>query len=133
MTTLSTAEKNEVRRQVSEFLDKNQAYRNLSTAQQGSIAEDTAKVVEAMAATGSPAAADPYALGQALPPNRVGNDRVGAKLIKQATQDQLKLGDVIGAGVTQSARMVKDINFPAFVSSLIQGVFQAIVKSSMEQ
>ena len=52
------------------------------------------------------------------------------KLLKDAGA---KPGDMIGAGVTQAARMVKEIDFPQFVASLIEGTFHAIVKSSIEQ
>src|SRR5262249_20616783 len=44
-----------------------------------------------------------------------------------------KFGDSIAVGVTQAARMVKEIDFPAFVANLIEGTFHAIVKSSIEQ
>src|SRR5262249_55673368 len=54
--------------------------------------------------------------------------------VKELLKRQDKgLGATIAAGVTQAARMVNEINFPAFVASLIEGAFHAIVKSSIEQ
>jgi hypothetical protein len=52
------------------------------------------------------------------------------KLLKDKS---MEFGAGIGVGVTQAARMVKEINFPEFVASLIEGTFHAIVKSSIEQ
>lgn len=39
----------------------------------------------------------------------------------------------IAAGVTQAGRMVNEVNFPAFVSSLVKGTFDAVVDASIQQ
>src|SRR5262245_56026542 len=39
----------------------------------------------------------------------------------------------IAAGVTQAARLVKEVDFPAFVASLVKGTFQAVVDASIQQ
>ena len=127
---LSNRDRTEIQRQVSDYLGKNPAFRSLAQAQQASIAQDTAKVVEALALDGAKAPADPYAVSMVA--DRAQN-RTGAKLIERATRNTAEIGDVIGAGVTQAARMVREIDFPKFVASLIEGTFHAIVKSSMEQ
>jgi hypothetical protein len=44
-----------------------------------------------------------------------------------------KFGTAVRAGVEQAVALVQGINFPGFVSGLIEGVFHSIVKSSIEQ
>src|SRR5262245_33863098 len=39
----------------------------------------------------------------------------------------------VAAGVTQAGRMVKEVDFPAFVASLVKGTFQAVVDASIQQ
>ncbi|TMQ13221.1 MAG: hypothetical protein E6J91_19115 [Deltaproteobacteria bacterium] len=39
----------------------------------------------------------------------------------------------IAAGVTQVGRMIKEVDFPAFVASLVKGTFQAVVDASIQQ
>lgn len=46
---------------------------------------------------------------------------------------QPKFGTAVRAGVEQAVALVQGINFPGFVSGLIEGVFHSIVKSSIEQ
>ncbi len=125
---LSRQQHDEIHTQVAAHLGRSAAYRRMNTREQRQILADTAKVVEAMAA-GSRAPADPYAVGLDAEQGKVVGD--AGKLLKGAGEG--KIGDVIGAGVTQAARMVKEIDFPAFVASLIQGTFHAIVTSSIEQ
>jgi hypothetical protein len=42
-------------------------------------------------------------------------------------------GDTIPATATVTAELVRDVDFPAFVSALVHGVFQAIVSASIQQ
>src|SRR5882762_7577829 len=119
---LSTAQQQEIRRQVEGFLRQNPSFSRLSQAQQADITQSTARVVEAMA-EGRPRTGDPYA---AVMATEVVGD--AGKLLKDKATE---FG--AGVGVTQAARMVKEIDFPAFVASLIEGTFHAIVKSSIEQ
>ena len=44
-----------------------------------------------------------------------------------------QFGTAIRTGVEQAKAFVEGVNFPGFVSGLIQGVFHSIVQSSMEQ
>lgn len=44
-----------------------------------------------------------------------------------------EFGQAVRAGVDQMANLVEKVNFPNFVSGLIEGVFHSIVKSSIEQ
>jgi hypothetical protein len=142
---LNQEQRREVQRQVARFLGRSEAFAQMAPDRRREILADTAKVVERLAA-GPGATADPYAVDLAAPwaaadakhsfidtsgdtpgPGMQGN--VG-KLLRNK---QLKIGQVVGAGVTQAARMVHEIKFPEFVASLIQGTFHAIVTSSIEQ
>jgi hypothetical protein len=49
------------------------------------------------------------------------------------TPDERFQAEATGAGVTQMARLVREVNFPAFVSSLVKGVFNAVVDASIQQ
>ena len=44
-----------------------------------------------------------------------------------------KFGQAVRTGVEQGVALIKGVNFPAFVSGLIDGVFHSIVTSSIEQ
>jgi hypothetical protein len=46
---------------------------------------------------------------------------------------QPKFGTAVRAGVESAVAMIQGVNFPGFVSGLIEGVFHSIVKSSIEQ
>jgi hypothetical protein len=132
---LSPRQRREIQDQVGGYLHRARALGALSAREQEEVVRGTAAIVEALAA-GKPRPADPYALqppgavavAQADPTTVSGG---AAKLIKDTKAGQM--GEVIGAGVTQAARMVHEIDFPTFVASLIEGTFHAIVKSSIEQ
>lgn len=49
------------------------------------------------------------------------------------TPDERFQAESTAAGVTQMARLVREVNFPAFVSSLVKGVFNAVVDASIQQ
>jgi hypothetical protein len=118
---------------VEHMLAKSQAWRALPQRQQREIATHTAAVVKTMAETrrGSrPVSTDPYDMRYAVPLADSGSATPGAGSARSQTP---KVGDVINAGVDAAARMVNEIDFPAFVASLIEGTFHAIVKSSIEQ
>jgi hypothetical protein len=145
---LAPKDRAEIRRQVDGFLRRNANYGRLPEAQQAEIRDATCKVVERMATDSSGRdGTDPYAIALGFSAPATGRDPYATalgpedaeagkvvgdagKLLKgQGSQ----LGDAIAVGVTQAARMVKEINFPEFVSGLISGTFHAIVSSSIEQ
>jgi len=138
--TLDPKRAHVVEQQTTEFLRKNPSFARLTAAQQADTVRAMAAIVRTMA-DGPPgvAAGDPYSLHamglgdiESDPSSGVTKVDGGAqKLINQMGGAQV--GSVIGAGVTQAARMVKEINFPQFVASLIDGTFKAIVTSSIEQ
>ena len=142
---LTTAQQHEIRRQVETFLRRNPSFSSLPHAQQADMVLSTARVVEAMA-EGNRRPGDPYAAVMEGSTQAVGaggmydtdahakaGQVVGdaGKLLKDSKA--MQFGEGIGVGVTQAARMVKEIDFPTFVASLIEGTFHAIVKSSIEQ
>jgi hypothetical protein len=128
--TLAARQRSEIQRQVDDHLRRNPNYARLSRAQQAEMRDATCKVVERMAEDApSSGSGDPYAIALEDAPagQVVGN---AAKLMKGQGGE---LGDAIAVGVTQAARMVKEIDFPQFVSGLISGTFHSIVSSSIEQ
>jgi hypothetical protein len=110
-----------------DFLQRNPNFTRMSRAQQADTVRAMSAIVKTMAENGGRGATDPYA------PHAVG--LAGELTAKQVFDESGggETGSVIGAGVTQASRMVKEINFPQFVASLIDGTFKAIVTSSIEQ
>ncbi|HEY6911659.1 MAG TPA: hypothetical protein VI356_19935 [Myxococcales bacterium] len=116
MPKLTANQTNEIARQVRAKLGKNSALLSMPQHKREEVLRHTADIVAALTEAPGRAPADVYAL-----------DTQSA----QARQPQL--GEGVRTGVTEAARMVKEINFPAFVASLIEGTFHSIVKSSIEQ
>ena len=42
-------------------------------------------------------------------------------------------GSGVAMGVQQAGELLREVNFPAFVAELVQGVFQAVVDASIQQ
>jgi hypothetical protein len=125
-----------VRAKVKDLLLKSPAYRALPAAQQQEIARHTVEVCDYLArpmgiegnrlptAPAQPARSDPYALELADTSTATSSSTSGSgKFVAQGAQEGARIAGAI----------LKQVNFPTFVSSLIEGVFHAIVKSSMEQ
>jgi hypothetical protein len=113
-----------------DFLRRNPSFARMSQAQQAETIRAMSAIVRTMAENGAASGGDPYA------PHAVGLASDDGKLTAKQVFDKSgagEIGSVIGAGVTQASRMVKEINFPQFVASLIDGTFKAIVTSSIEQ
>ncbi len=131
--TLDTRRARVVDQETAGFLQRNPSFARLTAAQQVETIRAMSTIVQTMAETAR--SADPYAphaVGLADDPNAIQTVSGGAKEMINAAGSGV-VGNVIGAGVTQAARMVKEINFPQFVASLIDGTFKAIVTSSIEQ
>ncbi len=116
-----------VRREVSALLEQSQAFQQLPAEARARIASDTSRVVEALASGpsggSSPGSSrDPYAMAQADEP---APDRFRA--------DDPFRAEAVAAGVTQTGRLIREVNFPAFVSSLVKGTFNAVVDASITQ
>jgi hypothetical protein len=150
---LSIRQQQEIERQVDGLFVRNAAFRHLSPSQQDQIRRDTAEIVKTLSQRGRPAI-DPYAEAMQAATNAASSGPGGINLGNvgpisnpdaatqgaQGNVDRLmsgkaggKLGEGIQVGVDQAARMVQEIDFPAFVAKLIEGTFHAIVKSSIEQ
>jgi hypothetical protein len=127
----------ETRKAVKALLLKSEAFRALPPAQQLEIANNTVKVAEYLAApegipanklaalqTASHAKEDPYAFGLAeTTRTRSRNTDEEGKFTAQAARE----------GAAVAGALLREVNFPAFVSGLIDGVFHSIVDSSIKQ
>jgi len=128
--------KPEVRQAVKELLTQSSAFARLPAAQQQQIARDTALIADYLAAP------------EGIPANRLGGELTARSLEDSGPQEQdyntaRQAVSEIGKGqfTASSARegaevaglLLNKVNFPTFVASLIQGVFQAIVSSSIQQ
>ncbi|HZX94670.1 MAG TPA: hypothetical protein VFE90_09140 [Myxococcales bacterium] len=118
MPTLTANERREIDRQLKTKLGTNSALLAMPQHKREEVLRHTAEIVAALAARPGRPPADVYAL---------------AGETGTASSRQPQLGEGVRTGVTEAARMVKEINFPAFVASLIEGTFHSIVKSSIEQ
>jgi hypothetical protein len=147
--TLSASQQAMVSAQVDRLLAGSQAWHTLPPAERESIRRHTATIAASMAAerlttlahgpTGESAprpGGDPYhqlgvraqpgarALAEAPPSTITSKSSNGSNVFK---------AEGVAAGVTQTARMVREIDFPAFVSQLVHGTFDAVVQSSITQ
>jgi cytoskeletal protein RodZ len=123
----------EARRAVKDLLLRSSAFSKLSPETQQQIAQDTAEIAGYLAQPeGIPGNQLPTAAALADPdPNQ----------IHQNYQENLKQVNQSGAFKAQAARegaavagmLLQKVNFPDFCAKLIQGVFHAIVQSSIEQ
>jgi hypothetical protein len=119
----------EVRAKVQELLQQSPAYHRLPAAQQQQVARDTALVADAlvgssdsdMASVGSQAMAggnDQWESNKAAV-DAIGNDPFTAGAARE--------------GAAVAGEFLKQVNFVEFVSGLIDGVFNSIVTSNIQQ
>jgi hypothetical protein len=141
---LTSRQQQEIRSQVAAFLGRTRSFHLLPKAKQEQALADTEKIVAELAqAPGNP---DPYAgLARAQDVTTSGGGasgidqtaNAGMQVSGGASQMMQKSmgpeGSVINAGVDAAARMIREIDFPTFVKSLITGVFKSIVQSSIDQ
>lgn len=126
----SPTPKLEVRHAVKDLLLRSPAFARLSSATQEQIAHDTTKIADYLATPAGMAGTDlPSAAALANP---------GESTYEQRVAQVNKVGggfQAAGAreGAEVAGRLLEKVNFPAFVSGLIEGVFHAIVKASIEQ
>jgi hypothetical protein len=134
----------EVRAKVRDMLLRSEAFRKMPREQQMEIANNTVRVADYLArpegipgnkiaamAAAAPARRDPYAFAQddsgaGLTSDKSQVDAIG-KDAKGFTANTAREGAKV-AGVFLTA-----VDFPKFVSGLIEGVFHSIVESSMQQ
>jgi hypothetical protein len=131
-----------VRASVKQLLQSSQAFMQLPPDKQREVARNTALVADYLAAPeGFPCYSIPG--GVAMPPAHAlgpfddpGPQEQDFGTARQAVSEIGKGGfraDAAREGAKAAGLLMKQVNFPKFVASLIQGVFQAIVKSSIEQ
>ena len=118
--TLNTA-----RATVRSLLESSPAYAELPDDKRKQLARDLVQVSSFLA--------EP---GMRVAPQHMSRDVLAlaqADAGSTSSKDQPKFGQAVRTGVEQAVAMVQGVNFPGFVSGLIEGVFHSIVKSSIEQ
>jgi hypothetical protein len=133
----------EVRTAVRDLLTSSPAFAKLPQATQLQIAKDTAEIAGYLARPeGIPGQTLPTAaaLAGVQPPSR--SMDVAPSQTGTSYQDAMKEVDKVGTGFKAVAAregaevagmLLQKVNFPDFCAKLIQGVFHAIVQSSIEQ
>jgi hypothetical protein len=120
----------EVRRNVRELLLSSPAYTKLPAATQQQLAHDMTQVADYMAA--------PLGIPGNQLPNAPAIVRAQAGTYERDVKQVNRVGEGFKAagareGVAVAGALMKAVDFPQFVASLIQGVFHAIVTASIEQ
>lgn len=118
----------EVRAKVKDLLNESPAFRQLAPSLQQQVARDTALVADALVGKSSPDMASVGARAMAgesdFQEAQAAVDAIG--------QSEFKAG-AAREGTFVAGEFLKQINFVDFVSGLIDGVFNSIVTSSIEQ
>ena len=132
----------EVRQAVKDLLTRSPAFAQLPAATQQQTARDTALIADYLAA---PEGIEGQNIrgGVGVPPVKalVGDDNTVPQTEDYSTARKAvqEIGDgrfdagAARAGAEAAGLLMKQVNFVAFVSGLIQGVFDSIVKSSIQQ
>jgi hypothetical protein len=124
----------EARQAVKNLLLRSPAFSKLPAATQQKIAQDTAEIAGYLAqpegipgnklpSAATLADADPNQTHKNFQENLQQVNKVGSGFKAQAAREGAQVAGVL----------LKQVNFPTFVASLIEGVFHAIVHSSIEQ
>ena len=124
-----------VRPEVRRILTSSEAFRKLPPAEQQQLAATMVKVASYMSNPEGLAARELSPEGGVL---AVTQADAAAEAGRRAAADPGFAGEdfragAVREGVQQFGELVKKVDFPKFVSGLIQGVFQAIVDSSIQQ
>jgi hypothetical protein len=130
-----------VRHGVAQVLTRSEAFRALPPDDQKAIAKNTALIADYLARPeGIAGNRIPDGLGNTGARTLAGEDKSAAEASweerRQAVDDIGERKFEAGAareGAAVASLLVKEVNFPQFVSGLIEGVFSSIVKSSIEQ
>jgi hypothetical protein len=118
-----------VREKVRELLLRNSSYQALPQDARVSLAHDMVSVANAIVGGGLPGGVVPtsatmLAAGENVPGSATPDLRPG---------DEHVSGRPAQLGTDQFGRLVEKVDFPSFVSGLIDGVFNAIVSASIQQ
>jgi len=134
----------DVRSTVRNMLLKSDGFRKLDAKTQNQVASDMARVADYLAKPeGVPGNTIPGGVGAPATGmfiDRLTNDKSAAEASfaeRQAAVDAIGAeefrADAAREGAKVAGELLREVKFPAFVSGLIEGVFQSIVTSSMEQ
>jgi hypothetical protein len=130
----------DVRRNVRELLLSSPAYTKLPAATQQQIAHDMTQVADYIAAPeGIPANRLPNApaIARAQADTPQADPRLAASTYQRDVAQVNRVSEFKAAGAREGVEvagaLMRAVNFPDFVASLIQGVFHAIVTASIEQ
>lgn len=124
-----------VRQEVGHILSQSAAWRQLAPAERVKFAQNMERVASYLSS-------DPGWLDAADPPPSTGLAAEATRpvddLKKRLAQAPGQVGKEFEAGamkqgVQEFGNLVQTVDFPAFVSGLVQGVFQAIVDASIQQ
>jgi hypothetical protein len=152
---LSRDESAVVDREVRDLLARSRAFHSLPPREREQLIDRTTRIASRLVAheLGAPVAHapvartqpripdDPYALAledpgplfpPGMPPATTPDAPPTAPDDKWRPDERFR-AEGISAGVTQAARMVREVDFPAFVASLVKGTFQAVVDASIQQ
>jgi hypothetical protein len=122
----------EVRAKVQELLQRSPAYLQLPAAQQQQIARDTALVADAMVGKEEPGMASVSSKAMAGETGGINDYKQHQKAVDAIGQQPFTAG-AAREGAEVAGQFLNQINFVDFVSGLIDGVFNSIVTSSIEQ
>ncbi len=121
----SEAARDEVRRQVRVLLEQSPAFRALSADKQREIAHHTVQVCDYLA---TPEGIPGHTLAKANAARAFADDELAEDIAKGKFTAQ-----GVREGAAAAGMFLQAVNFPSFVSQLIQGVFHSIVQSSIQQ
>jgi hypothetical protein len=144
--TLTSGQRSVVAQQVERLFAGSGAWQRLQPSEREQIRRHTIDIATTLAAqrlgerTAAPAPAtrtpaapvhDPY--HRLLGATAMATPTTGTGTATTATPTTGFKAEGVAAGVTQAARMIREIDFPAFVSQLVHGTFDAVVQSSINQ
>jgi hypothetical protein len=127
MSKVEARQQDTVLKNVAQMFERSQSFRSFPAWQRARILRDTASIVEAMVPAHVREGGDPAARALADPLEPP------TPTTEKWRPDERFQAEGIAAGVTQVGRMINEVNFPAFVASLVKGTFQAIVDASIQQ
>jgi len=121
-----------VRNEIRSLLQQSKAFGELPSAERQKLAKDLVKVTDYLA--------DPEWLDDSRPARAealAGSDVEDLRKGIDAQSKNIRRNDFEAAAVKQGVEafdaLVKTVDFPAFVSGLVQGVFNAVVDASIQQ
>lgn len=154
---LSSDQNRVIEREVRGMLERSPSFHALSLEDRRGILDSTTRVArqlveQQVTAPPPPARRDPYAVGQDAPPfpgppGTPGGPFPGPpggppppppREVTPQTDERWRVderfrAEGIAAGVAQTGRILREVDFPGFVSSLVKGVFNAVVDASIQQ